>query len=94
MPNHPQRNWPRRWTISEDGGTATHVSGLIARFDSVTVEIDEASRDAVHAQFAADPLEGRYAKAKVVRLVREAYLMFREVLPAGRASMARKDNPP
>ena len=93
MPNHPQRNWPRRWAVSEDGGTATHVSGLIARFDGVTVEIDEASRDAVQVSFAADPLEGRYAKAKLVRLVREAYLMFQEVLPAQRASTARKDKP-
>ena len=91
MPNYPQRHWQRRWTVSEDGCTATHLGGLIARFDGANVAIDDASRETVYAAFAADPLEGRYANAKMVRLVREAYLMFREVLPARRARQTRRD---
>ncbi len=71
------RNWQRRWVLSDDGLSAVHQSGLCARFDNHRVIVDDASRDEVMAIFAADAEQGRHAGARVSRLLLEADMLFR-----------------
>ena len=90
MANHSNRNWHRRWTLSTDERTATHESGLIARYRDDRVSIDEQSRDAVYAVLAADPDKRPHAAGELTKLLLQAEKVFLEKLPAWRARGVRK----
>lgn len=85
MAKHSERNWHRRWTLSDGEQTATHETGLIAHFDGEQVTIDDASRDAVFATFTAEETTATHADTTVAWLMQRAEQLFKEKLPAIRA---------
>jgi hypothetical protein len=69
--NHPNHNWRARWTLSADGQSAQHESGLIVRRDRGRLITDEDNRARAFERLSADPEAGKHAGNRLAILIQQ-----------------------
>jgi hypothetical protein len=69
--NHPNRNWRARWTLSDDGQTARHESGLIVRREKGRLVTDIDNRARAFERLSADVDAGKHAGSRLALLIQQ-----------------------